>query len=550
MRETMVEGPDPLLGSTVAGRYTVMRRIARGGMGVVYLAVQEGLGRAVALKIIRREAASDPVMQKRFEREARAVSALAHPAIVTVHDFGRTEDGGLFLAMEFVDGEPLRDALRRKKKFAFVETLPIIENIASALARAHGAGVVHRDLKPENVMLPRQSATTTGAVHAKVLDFGLAKPHDPEQLKLEDHLTRDGGFVGTPGYASPEQAEGAAESPRQDLYALGVLWYELLSGEHPFAAPTPMKVVVRQLHEEPPSLPPSSPHGSLADVPPSAVDLVRRLMARKADDRPESAHQVLDELARIRAALTAGGPPAASPSATPSPASSEYASTPEAPTLDGRAPPAPLVREAPQREPEHKTSATPAPPSRAAASPPSRAAWLVLAVVAAVAAGAFLVTMLSDVPTKPQTPASDGGAGNDAVDATDRDGHPATDVPRVQLRGVEIVIEDLPSFRALAGVRAVLGPTHLRGYSAGTATFLVVDAEAAGPLADQLQGLPLQSDLPLVLEVKELAPARLVLTAVRPEDASALADAGVLLDGGALLDAGDVNVVAPGGLAP
>lgn len=127
---------------------------------------------------------------------------------------------------------------------------------------------------------------------------------------------------------------------------------------------------------------------------------------------------------------------------------------------------------------------------------------------------------------------------------------PGHALPNTQLRGVEVVIDALPSFKALQGVRAVLPPTQLRGYASRSATFLVIDAEAAGPLADRLQGLPLQSDLPLVLEVKELAPTRLVLEAVRPEDASALADAGALLDGGSIADAGDVDVVAPGGLAP
>lgn len=543
MRETMVEGPDPLLGATIAGRYTVMRRIARGGMGVVYLAVQEGLGRAVALKIIRREAASDPIMQKRFEREARAVSALGHPAIVTVHDFGRMDDGSLYLAMEFVDGEVLRDALRRKKRFTFVETLPIIENIASALARAHGAGVVHRDLKPENVMLPRQSATTTGAVHAKILDFGLAKPHDPDQ-QHDEHLTKEGGFVGTPGYASPEQAEGAPESPRQDLYALGVLWFELLSGEHPFAAPTPMKVVVRQLHEEPPSLPPMTAHGSLADVPPAAVALVRKLMARHADDRPESANAVLEEIARIRSALVLS-PAAPLVAASPAPMrDSSLDSQPDAPTLDGRAPSPMRAERTPGTGPGAPLDAAPAP----------RGGGLMRIAIGAIVAGAVgavVVVVASGgidafFPKTPNVVVVD--AGGDNAPGVEDLGDDV--IPRAQLRGVEVVIEALPSFKALHGVRAVLPTTQLRGYTAGTASFIVVDADAAGPLADQLQGLALQSDLPLVLEVKELGATRIVLTAVRPEDASALADAGALLDGGAMPDAGDLDVVAPGGLAP
>lgn len=515
MRETLVEGPDPLLGSQVAGRYTVMRKIARGGMGVVYLAVQDGLGRAVALKIIRKEAAADPVMQKRFEREARAVSQLGHPAIVTVHDFGRCEDGSLFLAMEFVDGEVLRDALKRKHRFTFPETLPIIENIASALARAHGAGIVHRDLKPENVMLPRQSASNTGAVHAKVLDFGLAKPHEPEQV--DEHLTKEGGFVGTPGYASPEQAEGAPESPQQDLYALGVVWFELLSGEHPFSAPTPMRVVIRQLHEEPPSLPPSTVHGSLADVPPAAIDLVRRMMARRADDRPRSAHAVLEEIGRMRALLVA-------PSAAPLRAPSEHDSTPEAPTFDGT---------------ETKVTPSPVPAAR---RPWSSAIFVVVLTLFAGALGAAAIVVYSW--KSPTVEASVDDAGVDSLASQAAPPSTTELAPRI-----EVVIERVPTFRALQGIRAALPASELKVYTSEQAV-LMVDAPAAGPLADLLQGLAIHGDLPLVLEVKELDRARIVLMTVRPEDASALADAGAVLDGGAIMDAGDLDVVAPGGLAP
>jgi serine/threonine-protein kinase len=515
MHETLVEGPDPLLGSKVAGRYTVMRKIAKGGMGLVYLAVQEGLDRTVALKIIRREAALDPVMQKRFEREAKAASSLSHPCIVTVHDFGRTDDGSLYLAMEFVDGEMLREVLRRKKRLSFAETLPIVEAIASALARAHAAGVVHRDLKPENIMLPRVSATTTGAVAAKVLDFGLAKPHDPEMV--EEHLTRDGGFVGTPGYAAPEQAEGQPEHPRQDLYALGILWFELLAGEHPFAAPTPMKTVVRQLNEEPPSL-----DGKLPDVPPAASSLIRALMARRPEDRPASAQDVLAGIQAIKGdrpfpvvAVDVRGSSVAS-------AGKSVESIASAPTIT--APPA-LGK---------KTSSS------------KSTALLAAGVLAAAGLGAVVVVVASGGLPEKKAAVVDAGPGLEPVESHTG----AVVVPRVDAPvDVEVVLEGIPSFAALHGVRDAL-PTHrLVTYSKERSVLVVVNA-AAPPLAEKLQGLALTSDLPLVLEVKELSPGHLALAAVRPEDASALADAGALLDGGNLPDAGPVDVISPGGLAP
>ncbi len=503
--QTVVDGPDPLLGSKVAGRYTVMRRIAKGGMGVVYLAVQEPLGRTVALKIIRREAADDPVMQKRFEREAKAASSLSHPAIVTVYDYGRTDDGALYLAMEFVDGEVLRDLLNKKKRLGFAETVPIIEAVAQGLLRAHSSGVVHRDLKPENVMLPRQSASSTGMVVAKVLDFGLAKPHDPDQVG--ENLTRDGGFVGTPGYCAPEQAEGAPEHPRQDLYALGVLWFELLAGEHPFAAPTPMKRVVRQINEEPPDL--DQQH--LEGLPHEAAVLIRALMARSPERRPESAQAVLDAIARWRAA-----PPAIAVA------------------------PAPLTQKATVVE----TPARAVEPGHAR----GRGPLLVVSGGLVAALAGFGAVYLAQRNLD--------HAAVDAGDAEDPsvDAHP-TLVAAPPPADTELVLEDAPSFLAVKALKDQLGgelgcALELVSYTRAQSLLRIPPGHATD-LADRLQGRALHSELPLVLEVRELSPTRLVLAAVRPEDASALPDAGALLDGGALADAGPLDaVVAPGGLSP
>ncbi len=505
--QTVVDGPDPLLGAKVAGRYTVMRRIAKGGMGVVYMAVQEPLGRTVALKIIRREAADDPVMQKRFEREAKAVSALAHPAIVTVYDYGRTDDGALFLAMEFVDGDVLRDVLNKKKRLSFEESLPIIEAIAQGLLRAHLSGVVHRDLKPENIMLPRPSASTTGMVSAKVLDFGLAKPHDPDQVG--ENLTRDGGFVGTPGYCAPEQAEGAPEHPRQDLYSLGVMWFELLVGEHPFAAPTPMKRVVRQMNEEPPDLDTRHVKG----VPHEAAELIRALMARYPDDRPESAAAVLDAIRRWRAAPLPIPPATVAPAPLP-------------------APQKPTVVDTPQRAPESQV-------------PRSHGPLLVIVGGLVAALAGFGAVYLATPDVAPRTP----DAGEAAlVDTGSIIATPAA-VDTV------LIVEGAPSFLAIKALKDALatelgGAVALVGYTRAR-TSLRLPPDCAQRLADRLQGRALNSELPLVLEVTELTPSRVVVAAVRREVARALADAGALLDGGALDDAGPLEgIVSPGGLAP
>ncbi|MBI1945359.1 MAG: serine/threonine protein kinase [Deltaproteobacteria bacterium] len=500
--QTVVDGPDPLLGAKVAGRYTVMRRIAKGGMGVVYMAVQDGLARTVALKIIRREAADDPVMQKRFEREAKAASALSHPAIVTVYDYGRTDDGALYLAMEFVDGDVLRDVLNRKKRLSFTESVPVIEAVAQGLLRAHASGVVHRDLKPENIMLPRQSASTTGMVVAKVLDFGLAKPHDPDQVG--ENLTRDGGFVGTPGYCAPEQAEGAPEHPRQDLYALGVVWFELLVGEHPFAAPTPMKRVVRQMNEEPPDL--DALH--LEGVPHEAAELIRALMARSPERRPESAQTVLDAIYRWRST-----PLVAAPVQAPA------------------APQKVTVVDGPARAPGSQAGRSQAP------------LYVVAGGLLAAAAG-FLAVWLS----RPDGVLTVADAGPELLVTP-----PLLVVPPPPVE-TTLIVENAPSFVAVKALKDALEgelgcAIELVSFTRA-ATALSLPPAHAQSLADRLQGRALQSELPLVFEVKELTAERVVVAAVRPEDASALPDAGLLLDGGALADAGPLDVVAPGGLAP
>jgi serine/threonine-protein kinase len=548
---TVVEGPDPLLGRTIAGRYTVMKRLARGGMGVVYLAVQEGLGRAVALKVIRKEIAADELMQRRFEREAKAASQLSHPSIVTVFDYGKTDDGGLFLAMELVEGENLRDALKRRQRLAFDETLPIIESILHALSKAHAAGVVHRDLKPENVMLPAASASTTGLVAAKVLDFGLAKPHDPGlQSMLDERLTAQGGFVGTPGYAAPEQAQGDPEHPRQDLYALGIVWWELLTGAHPFEAPTPMKVVARQLVEDAPRLP------DLPGAPAGLAPLVRSLIAKAPADRPASARDVLTALRALTGAPAtptgaqahALGAHASAVSARGSadargaqgPSAAELASS-SAETVPG-GPPAFATTVAPPAHGPAGSALMSAPP-RSGVDGPRR----IVPLVMGLAFAAFVGALVAIVSLKLGDAGDDAGvradAGHVQVVAVDDD-LPLRLIDAGPL-GVRIIIEGVPRFSALRALVAQIAGARLERYTVER-SLVLVDGTDTAKVAEMLQGRALETATPLVLEVKEVDGPKVVMRAVPPEEASELADAGP-----GALDAGAVDrVVAPGGLTP
>lgn len=284
------------VGTLVAGRYRVERVIARGGMGVVYCAMQEPLGRPVALKLIRGDAL-DEVARGRFLREAQLVSALTDPRIVTVHDFGETDDGTLFLVMELLHGRTLRERLRNGP-LQWSELAPIAREVAAALATAHAARIVHRDLKPDNVLL----VDTPDGTHVKVLDFGLAKETD-RLLAGSPTLTRTGGLVGTPGYIAPEAIHGAPESPRLDVYALGVLLWECLVGRHPFAAETPLKTIVRASQEEVPPL--QEVTRMVQGAPGGIAEVLKLFCAREPEARAADGAAALAALRELADASTA-----------------------------------------------------------------------------------------------------------------------------------------------------------------------------------------------------------------------------------------------------
>jgi serine/threonine protein kinase len=279
---------DPYVGRVIAGRYEVVRKLNQGGMGAVYLAMQRPLDRPVALKLLLRAHADDPLAARRFEKEARAVSRLTHPHVVTLYDFGSTESGELYIAMEYLQGNSLRDLIAAPPGFVpWDRALHIVRGVTAALVSAHAAGIIHRDLKPENVMLVERTGEVDFPI---VLDFGLAKSMEPD---VRGPITQRDIIPGTPAYMSPERANGIADDPRSDLYALGAMWFELLVGQPPFAGESSIKVILRHIHETPPA--PSK--ANTRNAIPSAVDeVVLQLLEKHPDKRPKSASELLERL--------------------------------------------------------------------------------------------------------------------------------------------------------------------------------------------------------------------------------------------------------------
>lgn len=259
-------------GALIAGRYRVEGVLGRGGMGVVYRAVQLPMERAVALKVLRPELTGDPRAHARFEREARAASALAHPAAVVIHDFGDHE-GTAYLAMELVEGVGLRALIDEGVTTA--QAIELCLQLADVLAAAHGAGLVHRDLKPENVIVQ----TKESAPVVRVLDFGLAFL---DRRGPGGRMTREGVVVGTPEYLSPEQARGEDVGPATDVYALGCVLHELVTGRPPFSG-TEMDVLTKQMFAPPPPL---WRGADALDVPVALDELRRAMLDKRADARP------------------------------------------------------------------------------------------------------------------------------------------------------------------------------------------------------------------------------------------------------------------------
>ncbi len=281
---------DPWKGRVIAGRFQLMRKLGDGGMGEVYLAEQQPMGRMVALKVLRSGLAEDPNQVERFKREAQAISRLQHPNTVIVHDFGQSPDGTLFIAMEYLEGETLASVLEREGRVDATRMRHIFSQICGSLAEAHEQRIVHRDLKPENIFL-----TTRGGVKdfVKVLDFGIAKVNDTATGGKLETLTRAGAIFGTPQYMSPEQIKGGDLDARADVYALGVMLYQVLAGHLPWQAATAVEMLTKHLAEAPAPLSLPTVDARLA----ARLEAVAmRALSKKREDRPASVPAFLAEL--------------------------------------------------------------------------------------------------------------------------------------------------------------------------------------------------------------------------------------------------------------
>ena len=287
---------DPFVGRTLAARYRLLRKIGSGGMAVVYLARHVMIERLSAVKILRQDLGMNVSHRERFLREARAVNRINHPNIVEITDFG--EDGGLvFLVMEYVEGESLQAALGRGR-FELARAMRVGLQIAAALGRAHELGVIHRDLKPENVLLvPRN-----GADFAKLTDFGIAKIVDAPAITFTEQR------FGTPGYIAPEYVDGKPATALGDLYALGVVLYQMTTGELPFDEKIPIDLIVAALKGTP-----IKPTARVAEIPADLEALILRMIARRPEDRPRDAFAVHDALEGVLRNLAGPSPAAAAP---------------------------------------------------------------------------------------------------------------------------------------------------------------------------------------------------------------------------------------------
>lgn len=317
-----VPDSDPFIGRMVSQRYTVSERLARGGMGEVYLARHAELNQRVAVKFLHRRFADDEEFATRFFNEARSACRVNHPYAVTIYDYGRLEEGTLYIVMEFVGGISLKEVIQRDGRVSVENTLRIGQQAAEVLSAAHGQAIVHRDVKPDNIMVMESSS---GRPSIKMLDFGIAKILDDDSSI--GSLTQTGVTFGTPEYMSPEQAAGRDVDERSDVYSLGLCLYAMLVGKPPFSGNNKLALLQRHIREAPPSL----DNASGQALPAELVRLVGEMLEKDPERRPQSMDVVasrLEELQRTSSASTSGrastGAIRRAPAAGSAPASSAH----------------------------------------------------------------------------------------------------------------------------------------------------------------------------------------------------------------------------------
>ncbi|MCS6851268.1 MAG: serine/threonine protein kinase [Gemmataceae bacterium] len=319
-----------MLGRVFLGRYEAKRLLGEGGMGKVYLAWQPDLGRQVVVKVMHEHIAADPRFRDRFERETRIMARFQHPYVVALYDASLNDPDGPCIVMEYIRGVTLEELRIRNRRLSPVRVGRLLNQLCEALQAAHSEGIIHRDLKPTNVMVVDPD---TPYEKVKVMDFGLAKLLDQPRYSLDRMMpeTALDFAVGTPAYICPEQVRGDPVDHRGDLYSVGVMLYELLTGQLPFDRPSTMDIMLAHATEPPP---PFAAVGAGDWVPPAVEAVVMSLLAKHPDQRPQSARDLAEryeaalaeELARKEEALPLSasryrpGPERAAPAAPPAPA--------------------------------------------------------------------------------------------------------------------------------------------------------------------------------------------------------------------------------------
>lgn len=288
---------DPLVGTVLADRYRVVRRVGEGGMGIVYEALHVAIEKRVAIKVLRDDYSRRPEVVERFRQEARSASRIGHAHIVDISDFGQTPSGQHFFVMEFLEGEDLASVLAREGTLPARRAVRIALQCARALGAAHQKGIVHRDMKPENIFLVHRDDE---ADFVKIVDFGIAKMSDLETEGAPGRkLTKTGMIFGTPEYMSPEQAAGKPLDHRVDVYALGVILFEMIAGRVPFVGDSFMGILTQHMFETPPTLRQINPN---VDCPPELEAVIYRALAKNPDER----FATMEDLARALSAAMDG----------------------------------------------------------------------------------------------------------------------------------------------------------------------------------------------------------------------------------------------------
>jgi len=286
---------DELIGRRLFGDYIIQKKLGEGGMGSVYLCSNEGIDQQIAVKVLHGHAAQSEELVQRFNREAKAICRLTHPNIIRVFIFGRTDDDLIYLAMEYVKGRPLRDVIYEAGHLSMPRAIAVMRQSLHALAEAHEMGIVHRDLKPDNIMLTDFRGVDE---FVKVLDFGIAKVKEPDG-KTQQKLTQAGVVYGTPEYLSPEQAQAKELDGRSDLYSMGIILYEMVTGHVPFESQTAVAVLAMHVYDEP-----ATP-SSKADHPvhPGMERVIMKALAKNPDERYQTAMEFLGDLEAIEGEL-------------------------------------------------------------------------------------------------------------------------------------------------------------------------------------------------------------------------------------------------------